>query len=130
MSEQTSRRKWRWLRHFAWVLAANVTLALVAVVIFFGSGSGNPLIRRLVIRRVNSMTGGSTEIRSLSIQWLSMRASIKGLVVAVVIFFGRGSGNPLIRRLVIRRVNSMTGGSTEIRSLSIQWLSMRASIKG
>ncbi|HEY6129110.1 MAG TPA: translocation/assembly module TamB domain-containing protein [Candidatus Acidoferrum sp.] len=81
MSEQTSRRKWRWLRHFAWVLAANVTLALVAVVIFFGSGSGNPLIRRLVIRRVNSMTGGSTEIRSLSIQWLSMRASIKGLVV-------------------------------------------------
>ena len=81
MSEQTLRRKWRWLRHFAWILAAHITLALIAVMVFFGSGAGNPLIRRLAIRRINAMTGGRTEIRSLSIQWLGLHASVKGLVI-------------------------------------------------
>ncbi len=81
MSEQTLRRKWRWLRHVAWVLAANVTLALIAVCVFFGSGAGNPLLQRIAIRRINAMTGGQTEIRSLSIQWLALRASVKGLVI-------------------------------------------------
>jgi translocation and assembly module TamB len=81
VSEQTLRRKWRWLRHIAWVLAANVTLALIAVCVFFGSGAGNPLIQRIAIRRINAMTGGRTEIRSLSIQWLALHASLKGLVI-------------------------------------------------
>jgi translocation and assembly module TamB len=81
VSELTLRRKWRWLRHVAWVLAANLTLALIAIAVFFGSGAGNPLIRRVAIRRINAMTGGRTEIRSLSIQWLALHASIKGLVI-------------------------------------------------
>ena len=81
MSEGTVRRKWRWLRHVAWVLGVKVTLILIAAIVFFGSGAGNPLIRRLIVRRIHSMTGGRAEIRSLSIQWLAMRASIKGLVI-------------------------------------------------
>jgi translocation and assembly module TamB len=81
MTEQTRRRKWRWLRHVAWVLGAKVTLIVIAVIVYFGSGAGNPLIRRLAIRRINSMTGGQTEIRSLSIRWLSLEASIRGLVI-------------------------------------------------
>ena len=81
MSGQPRRGNWRWLRHVAWVLVANITLVLVAGIVFFGSGSGNPLILRLAIRRINAITGGQTEIRSLSIQWLSLHASVKGLVV-------------------------------------------------
>src|SRR5882762_4085556 len=81
MSDGTVRRKWRWLRHVAWVLGVKITLILLAVIIYFGSGAGNPLIRRFVNRRINSMTGGQTELGGLSIQWLSLRLSIKGLVI-------------------------------------------------
>jgi len=81
VSEGIVRRKWRWLRHVAWVLGAKVTLILLAVLVFFGSGAGNPLLRRIAIRRINSITGGKSEIRSLSIQWLSLHATVKGLVV-------------------------------------------------
>jgi translocation and assembly module TamB len=81
VSESTVHRKWRWLRHVAWVLAAKITLIAIAAIIFFGSGAGNPLIRRFVIRRIHSMTGGQAEIRSLSIRWLTLHASIKGLVI-------------------------------------------------
>ena len=81
MSEQTRRSRWRWLRHFAWVVATSIVLAIVAVVVFFGSGAGNPLIRRAAIRRINSITGGKTEIRSVSIRWLSLGASVRGFVV-------------------------------------------------
>lgn len=85
MSDGADRRKWsfkwRWLRHVAWVLGAKIALILIALVVFFGSGAGNPFIRRFVIRRINSMTGGQTEIGSISIQWLAMRATIHGLVI-------------------------------------------------
>ncbi len=81
MSEGTVRKKWRWLRHVAWVLGAKVTLILLVAVVFFGSGAGNPLLRRLIVRRIHSMTGGRPEIRSLSIQWLTLHATIKGLVI-------------------------------------------------
>jgi len=47
MTREARRRKWRWLRHVVWVLAAKVLLILLilaGVAIFFGSGAGNPLI--------------------------------------------------------------------------------------
>ena len=78
---QTVRRKWRWLRHVAWVLGVKILLILIAVVVFFGSGAGNPFLRRFAIRRIHSFTGGHAEIRSLSIQWLSLSATIKGFVL-------------------------------------------------
>ena len=81
MSEGTIHRKWRWLRHVAWVLGTNLALVLIALVVFFGSGAGNPLIRRVLIRNINAATGGQAEIRSLSIQWLWRKASVKGLVI-------------------------------------------------
>jgi len=80
-TQQTIRRKWRWLRRVAWVLGIKVALILIAVVVFFGTGTGNPLLRRLAIKRINSITGGQTEIRNLSIQWLSMSVTIKGFVI-------------------------------------------------
>jgi translocation and assembly module TamB len=69
---------WSWVIHTPWVLA---TLALLAVVIFFGSGAGNTLLKRVLIRRIEAATGGKTEIGSLSIRWLSLRATIKDLVI-------------------------------------------------
>jgi len=81
MSEATLRSKWRWLRHVAWVLSAKIAVILIVAIVFFGSGAGNPLIRRFAIRRLHSMTGGQIEIRSLSIQWLSLQATLKGLVI-------------------------------------------------
>jgi translocation and assembly module TamB len=80
-TEQAIRRKWRWLRRVAWILGVKVALILIAVVVFFGSGAGNPLLRRLAIKRINSITGGQTEIRNVSMQWLSMSATIKGFVI-------------------------------------------------
>jgi len=81
MTQETRIRKFRWLRHVAWVSAVVIFLALTAVVIFFGSGSGNPLIRRAVIRRLQALTGGRVELRTISINWLSLRATLRGLEV-------------------------------------------------
>ena len=63
------------------MLAVKIALILIAVAVFFASGAGNPLLRRLAIRRIDSITGGRSEIRNLSIQWLSLSATVKGFVL-------------------------------------------------
>lgn len=77
---KTKRRHpiWNWIIHTPWVLAV---LALLAIIVFFGSGAGNPLLTRLLVSRLEKATGGKVELRALSIQWLAMRATIKGLVI-------------------------------------------------
>jgi len=42
MTQETRRRKWRWLRHVAWILGAKIFLIVAGLMIFFGSGAGNP----------------------------------------------------------------------------------------
>ena len=74
-------RKYRWLRHVAWVLVVNIVLVVAAGIFFFGSGLGNPLIRRIAVRRLEEATGGRVELRTLSIRWLSLRGTLKGLVI-------------------------------------------------
>jgi translocation and assembly module TamB len=69
---------WNWIIHTPWVLAV---MGLLAIVVFFGSGAGNPLLTRLLVSRLERMTGGKVELRALSIQWFAMRATIKGLVI-------------------------------------------------
>jgi len=84
MTRDTRRRKWRWLRHVAWVLGAKVLLILLilgGVAIFFGSGAGNPLIHRYVVKRLEKMTGGQVTLGSISIRWLSLEVRLKGLVI-------------------------------------------------
>src|ERR1700759_558287 len=68
---------WTWVIHTPWVLAV---LCIMAIVGFFGSGAGNPLIRRLAIQRIESITGRGVEIRTVSIRWLAMGVTLKGLV--------------------------------------------------
>jgi translocation and assembly module TamB len=81
MTQETRRRKWRWLRHVAWVLGAKIFLIVTGLMIFFGSGAGNPLLSRLLVSRLERMTGGKVEFRALTIRWFAMRATIKGLVI-------------------------------------------------
>jgi translocation and assembly module TamB len=81
MTHETRVRKWRWLRHVAWVLGVKIVLIFAFLVIFFGSGLGNPLLRRLIVRRLEGMTGARVELRMVSIRWLSLRATLKGLVI-------------------------------------------------
>jgi translocation and assembly module TamB len=81
MTRASRLRKLRWLRHVGWVLVVNVSVVLALAIFFFGSGLGNPLIRRIVVRRLEDLTGGRVELRTLSIKWLSLSATLKGLEI-------------------------------------------------
>src|SRR5258706_15666577 len=84
MTSETRRRRWRWMRHVAWVLAAKVLLILLmlaGVAIFFGSGAGNSLIHGFVVKRLERMTAGQVSLQSISIRWLSLEIRLKGLVI-------------------------------------------------
>ena len=78
MNQKSRHPIWSWIIHTPWVLAV---LGLLGIVIFFGSGAGNPLIQRLLISRLEAMTGGRVELRTLSIRWLAMRFTLTGLVI-------------------------------------------------
>ncbi|HME11828.1 MAG TPA: translocation/assembly module TamB domain-containing protein [Candidatus Acidoferrum sp.] len=81
MTQVPFKRKWRWLRHVVWVLGVKVFLIVALLVLFFGSGAANPLLRRLIVRRIDGATGGRTELRTLSVGWLSKEITLKGLVI-------------------------------------------------
>jgi translocation and assembly module TamB len=69
---------WNWVIHTPWVLTV---LAILCVIGFFGSGAGNPILQRWIVHRLEMATGGRVELRAISIQWLSMRTTLKGLVI-------------------------------------------------
>src|SRR6266852_5316449 len=78
MKRETRHPIWSRIIHTPWVLAV---LALIAIIVFFGSGAGNPVLSRLIVSRLESMTGGKVELRAFSIRWLAMRITINGLVI-------------------------------------------------
>jgi translocation and assembly module TamB len=65
----------------AWVSATTIALAIIGVIAFFGVGAGDPIIQRFVVHRLESLTGARVELKSISIQWLSLRAGLRGLVI-------------------------------------------------
>src|ERR1700747_1046878 len=69
---------WSWVIHTPWVLAV---IAILSVIAFFGSGAGNPLIRRVVVRRLQAITRGRGEVRTVAIQWLSRGVTRMALVM-------------------------------------------------
>ncbi len=69
---------WNWVIHTPWVLTV---IAILCVIGFFGSGAGNPILQRWIVHGLEKATGGRVEIRAISIQWLSMRTTLKGLVI-------------------------------------------------
>lgn len=81
MTRETRRQKIKWLEHLLWVLGTWFALALALVVIAVGSGLANPLLRRILVHRLEALTGGKVEIRTVSVGWFSLNASVRGLVV-------------------------------------------------
>ncbi len=69
---------WNWVIHTPWVLTV---IGILCVIGFFVSGAGNPILQRWIVHRLEKATGGRVELRSISIQWLSMRTTLRGLVI-------------------------------------------------
>jgi translocation and assembly module TamB len=78
VKRETRHPIWSWIIHTPWVLTV---IAILSVIAFFGSGAGNPLLSRVIVHRLETITGGKVELKSLSVQWLAMRATLKGLVI-------------------------------------------------
>ncbi|MGB7434944.1 MAG: translocation/assembly module TamB domain-containing protein [Candidatus Acidiferrum sp.] len=80
----TKESKWRrilWLEHLLWMLGTWTLLLIALAIIAVGSGLANPLLRRVLIHRVEALTGARVEIRTVSVGWFSLNATINGLVV-------------------------------------------------
>jgi translocation and assembly module TamB len=78
MKRESRHPIWSWVIHTPWVMAL---LAIFAVLVFFGSGAGNPILSRLIVRRLEAETGARVELNSLSIRWLSLQATLRGVVL-------------------------------------------------
>ena len=81
MTKETRWRKILWVEHLLWVLGTWTLLFIALAIIAVGSGLANPLLRRILINRVQTMTGARVEIRTVTVGWFSMNATINGLVV-------------------------------------------------
>jgi len=81
MSKESRWRKILWLEHVLWVLGTWTLLGIALVVIAVGSGLANPLLRRALIHRMETLTGARVEIRTASVGWFSLSATVNGLVV-------------------------------------------------
>jgi len=123
MTRETRRKKWRWLRHLAWVLAAKaslIILVLIGIAIFFGSGAGNPLIHRYIVRRLEASTGEPVSLGPLSIRWFPLEFKLKNLVI-----HGREptGTEPLFAADEIQaglRIDSFWGRKVSLRELIVQ----------
>jgi translocation and assembly module TamB len=108
---------WNWVIHTPWVLTV---IGILCVIGFFGSGAGNPILQRWMVHRLEKATGGRVELRGISIHWLSMRATLKGLVI-----HGRepAGTQPLFSAAEIRaklQIDSFWGRKVSLSDLQIE----------
>jgi translocation and assembly module TamB len=81
MTKESRWRKILWLEHVLWVLGTWTLLGIALAIIAVGSGLANPLLRRVLIHRMETLTGARVEIRTVSVGWFSLSATVNGLVV-------------------------------------------------
>jgi translocation and assembly module TamB len=81
MSKETRRQKILWLEHLFWMLGIWSLLAIALAAIALGSGLANPLLRHALISRMEGLTGGKVEIRTVSVGWFSLTATANGIVI-------------------------------------------------
>src|SRR3979490_2760906 len=117
MKRNTRHPIWSWIIHTPWVLAV---LGILSILAFFGSGAGNPLLSRLITHRLEAMTGGKGELRSLSIQWPAIGATLKGLVI-----HGKepGGAEPLFSAEEVQaglRIDSIWRRKVSVNELQVQ----------
>jgi translocation and assembly module TamB len=81
MTKESRWRKILFLEHVLWVLGTWTLLGIALAVIALGSGLANPLLRRFLVSRLETLTGGQVEIRTVSVGWFSLNATVNGLVL-------------------------------------------------
>jgi translocation and assembly module TamB len=81
MTKESRWRKILWVEHLLWVLGTWTILLIALAIISVGSGLTNPLLRRILIHRAQTLTGAKVEIRTVSVGWFSLNVTINGLVV-------------------------------------------------
>jgi translocation and assembly module TamB len=81
MTKESRWRKILWVEHLLWVLGTWILLAIALGVIALGSGLANPLLRRILVHRMEALTGARVEIRTISVGWFSLNATVNGLVI-------------------------------------------------
>jgi len=81
MIKESQRKKIRWVEHALWLLGVWGVLAIVLTGIAVWSGLTNPLLRRILMHRVETLTGSRVEIRTVSVGWFSLNATVNGLVI-------------------------------------------------
>jgi translocation and assembly module TamB len=81
MTEESRLKKILWLEHLFWVLGTWTLLGVALAIIALGSGLANPLLRRFLVNRLQSLTGTPVEVRTVSVGWFSLTATVNGLVI-------------------------------------------------
>jgi len=120
MTKETRRRKIQWVEHLLWVLGTWTLLFVALAIIAVGSGLANPLLRRILINRVQALTGARVEIRTVSVGWFSLNATVNGLVI-----HGKEPGDtePLFRAEQVRvglRIDSFWGRKVGLNDLILE----------
>ena len=108
---------WNWVIHTPWVLTVIAILCLIG---FFGSGAGNPILRQWIIHGLENATGGRVELDSISIRWLSLQATLKGLVIHGLEPSG---AKPFFSAAEVQaglRIDSFWGRKVSLRNLALQ----------
>ncbi|MGH9744251.1 MAG: translocation/assembly module TamB domain-containing protein [Candidatus Acidiferrum sp.] len=108
---------WSWIIHTPWVLAVIAMLSLIG---FFGSGSGNPILRRWIVHGLEKATGARVELQSISIRWLSLHATLRGLIIHGTEPLGTP---PLLSVAEVRaglQVDSFWGRKVSLRELIVK----------
>ena len=81
MTKEVRWRRILWVEHLLWVLGTWSVLLIALAVIAVGSGLANPLLRKILVHRIASITGARVEIRTVAVGWFSLNATVNGLVI-------------------------------------------------
>jgi len=117
MTKESRWRKILWLEHVLWLLGVWTLVGVVVAGLAIGSGLTNPLLRRLLINRLQNLTGARVEIRTVSVRWFSLNATVNGLII-----HGKelGSTEPLLsveQAKVGLRIDSFWGRRVSLNDL-------------
>ena len=120
MTKESRWRKILWLEHVLWVLGTWTLLAIALAAIAVYSGLANPLLRRALVSRMETLTGGEVEARTVSIGWFSLDATVRGLVVHGKEPSGTEPLFAVEQAKIGLRIDSFWGRKVSLRELILQ----------
>ena len=120
MTKESRWRKILWLEHVLWVLGTWTLLAIALAAIAVYSGLANPLLRRALVSRMETLTGGEVEVRTVSIGWFSLDATVRGVVVHGKEPSGTEPLFAVEQAKIGLRIDSFWGRKVSLRELILQ----------